>query len=62
MVNPGLKYRAWRAASCRWKPREYWTPPRQLSDEERWQREQELTQQRRQELEAWTEERRRLGL
>jgi hypothetical protein len=45
-----------------WKPREHWTRPRQISAEERQQREEELAQQRQQEREAWEAEKRRLGL
>jgi hypothetical protein len=45
-----------------WKPRVTWRIPRQISDEERQQREEELIQYRQREREAWEEEKRRLGL
>jgi hypothetical protein len=55
MTAQGLRY-------LKWKPKELWTSRRQLSDQERQQREEELTQQRQLEREAWAEEKRRLGL
>jgi len=45
-----------------WKPKETWRIPRQISDEERQQREAELVEYRQREREAWEEEKRRLGL
>jgi hypothetical protein len=56
MIPQDLKY-------LTWKPRELWTSSRrQLSDQERQQREQGLTLERQREREAWAEEKQRLGL
>jgi hypothetical protein len=45
-----------------WKPRECWAKPKQLTEAERQQREEELARQRQEEREPWAEEKRRLGL
>jgi hypothetical protein len=45
-----------------WTPKDTWRIRRHLSVQERQQREEELTQQRQREREAWAAEKRRLGL
>jgi hypothetical protein len=63
MALRDFRYPAWRDVPYRaWKPKKQWTSPRDLSDQERQQREEELTLERQREREAWAEEKRRLGL
>jgi hypothetical protein len=45
-----------------WQPKKAWLPPKQISEAQRLEREQELIHFRRQEREAWAEEKKRLGL
>jgi len=62
MAKLAVKYPAWRDVPYRaWKPRDRWTPPRQISETERQEREEELTLERQREREAWEAEKRRLG-